>query len=756
MTHQAVARLGHVLTLPILAWSAAGAALWPRDAGAAQDSAARSIEHLRLVMDQFHDRFPVYDDVSSAGNHFHAWAKIPDANAAVSISGSSTDSPHGGATAIRAEFGNTTGLNFGGFYFLNGLLPPGATAPAFNFGDVPNAGVDLTGATTLSFWARGAAGGERVEFFMGGVGRDPDSGQPMAPFPDSTPVVKRAITLGPTWQKYSIDLTGKNLSYVLGGFGWVASALANPAGATFFIDDIQYDLAEDAREERLNQPRFLKSFATEPAQSLPPPVGDFDFVFRNAATTYDNALALLAFLADGSPDSLRRARLIGDAFLYAKDHDRTHNGDRLRDVYAAGDIALPPGWTPNGREATVPTPGFFDEKTQTFFEIEQGGMSTGNNAWAVIALLALFQRTGDPLYKAGAEDLATFIQGFKRTTGTYQGFVGGLDAPESPSQQVRPWASTEHNLDVYAAFTTLFRLTNEPDWQQDAMHARQFVEAMWDEGRGCVLTGTIDPTTRNQLEGQLPSDTQSWTVLATPPVFALHPALLGCAEANHRTEDQGFSGVDFNEDRDGVWFEGTAHLAVAYASAGQEGAAEELRSELQRAQDTPPFGDGQGIAAASRDGLTTGFGFLFFRRLHVGATAWNVFAQRRFNPFTALPVPGGPCSPGQEVLCLLDDRFAIQIDWRRPNGATGHGQAIPFTDRAGLFYFFNETNLEMLFKMLDACSLNDRFWVFYAATTNVEFTVTVTDTQTGRRKQYFNPLGTPAPPIQDTQAFPCS
>jgi hypothetical protein len=58
--------------------------------------------------------------------------------------------------------------------------------------------------------------------------------------------------------------------------------------------------------------------------------------------------------------------------------------------------------------------------------------------------------------------------------------------------------------------------------------------------------------------------------------------------------------------------------------------------------------------------------------------------------------------------------------------------------------------------MLDGCSLNDRFWVFYAATTNVEFTVTVTDTETGRQKQYFNPLGTPAPPIQDTQAFPCS
>jgi hypothetical protein len=43
--------------------------------------------------------------------------------------------------------------------------------------------------------------------------------------------------------------------------------------------------------------------------------------------------------------------------------------------------------------------------------------------------------------------------------------------------------------------------------------------------------------------------------------------------------------------------------------------------------------------------------------------------------------------------------------------------------------------------------------VFFAATTNVELHLTVTDTQTGKIKTYFNPLGTAAPPIQDTSAF---
>jgi hypothetical protein len=85
-------------------------------------SAAAALEHMRRVMDRYHDRFIVYEDVSAAGNHFHSWAKIPDQHAAVTMAGSWTNSPHAGATAIRAEFQNVSGPNFGGFYLLNGIL----------------------------------------------------------------------------------------------------------------------------------------------------------------------------------------------------------------------------------------------------------------------------------------------------------------------------------------------------------------------------------------------------------------------------------------------------------------------------------------------------------------------------------------------------------------------------------------------------------------------------------------------------------
>lgn len=113
----------------------------------------------------------------------------------------------------------------------------------------------------------------------------------------------------------------------------------------------------------------------------------------------------------------------------------------------------------------------------------------------------------------------------------------------------------------------------------------------------------------------------------------------------------------------------------------------------------------------------------------------------------------GPCVDDDTTLCFLSGRFRLVVDWRRNDGQVGQGHRIPVTDRSGLFWFFNEQNVEMLVKMVDACSLSNSFWVFFAATTNVEFTLTVTDTVAGRSKVYTNALNHPAEPVQDTAAF---
>ncbi|MBZ0113680.1 MAG: hypothetical protein K8J08_14540, partial [Thermoanaerobaculia bacterium] len=113
------------------------------------------------------------------------------------------------------------------------------------------------------------------------------------------------------------------------------------------------------------------------------------------------------------------------------------------------------------------------------------------------------------------------------------------------------------------------------------------------------------------------------------------------------------------------------------------------------------------------------------------------------------------CVPSPTTLCLQQNRFEVTIDWRTTVGDTGTGKSRPVTADSGLFWFFSENNLEMLVKVIDACDLPDfqSYWVFFAATTNTDFTLTVRDTGTGVVKEYTNPLGQSALPIQDVSTF---
>ena len=108
----------------------------------------------------------------------------------------------------------------------------------------------------------------------------------------------------------------------------------------------------------------------------------------------------------------------------------------------------------------------------------------------------------------------------------------------------------------------------------------------------------------------------------------------------------------------------------------------------------------------------------------------------------SLPLAGpGGCQPAPGALCLGGGRFKVEVDWRTSQGATGTGQAVPLTADTGAFWFFSAANVELVVKVLDGRGLNGHFWVFYGALSNVEYTLTVTDTQTGASHRYFNPAG---------------
>ena len=114
---------------------------------------------------------------------------------------------------------------------------------------------------------------------------------------------------------------------------------------------------------------------------------------------------------------------------------------------------------------------------------------------------------------------------------------------------------------------------------------------------------------------------------------------------------------------------------------------------------------------------------------------------------------GAACTAGANTLCLTQSRFAVTIAWKDFDGNTGQGNAQPLSSDTGYFWFFDPANVEVVVKVLDARSINGQFWVFYGALSNVEFTLTVTDTVTGTSKIYFNPLDTFAS-VGDTSALP--
>lgn len=117
-----------------------------------------------------------------------------------------------------------------------------------------------------------------------------------------------------------------------------------------------------------------------------------------------------------------------------------------------------------------------------------------------------------------------------------------------------------------------------------------------------------------------------------------------------------------------------------------------------------------------------------------------------------LPLTGPPCQPSANALCLAGGRYEVKVAWRDFAGRTGTGRAAPLTPDTGTFWFFDPANIETVVKVLDGIGVNGHVWVFYGALSNVEYTLTVTDTATGLARRYFNPMGNFAS-VGDTQGF---
>lgn len=123
---------------------------------------------------------------------------------------------------------------------------------------------------------------------------------------------------------------------------------------------------------------------------------------------------------------------------------------------------------------------------------------------------------------------------------------------------------------------------------------------------------------------------------------------------------------------------------------------------------------------------------------------------------------GDACDPDDAAACpatalsLRSGRFCAQSFWRDRSGNRGLGHPVAFTLDSGYFWFFEPDNVEVVTKVLDACTLPAfrDFWAFSTGLTDVRVLLRIWDLASGETRHYFNPLGRPFTPVLDTAAFP--
>lgn len=163
--------------------------------------------------------FVVYDEANSAGRSYIPSGYMGNVGA-IKMEEACTDNPHSGKTCIKVLYQARD--SWGGVVWQD---------PVNDWGDLPG-GANLTGASRLTFWARGEKGGEKATFICGLIKSD-------KPYHDTALTQLPDVILTAGWKQYTIDLKGRDLTRIKTGFAWTLAAAGEPV--TFYLDDIKFE-----------------------------------------------------------------------------------------------------------------------------------------------------------------------------------------------------------------------------------------------------------------------------------------------------------------------------------------------------------------------------------------------------------------------------------------------------------------------------------------------------------------------------------
>jgi hypothetical protein len=300
----------------------------------------------------------------------------------------------------------------------------------------------------------------------------------------------------------------------------------------------------------------------------------------NLLSLYDNALSVCAFVSAGQYDRAERILSFFKARL---------NSEML---YGSG--------------------GYFQFRNASG---PQGNRWLGDNAWLLIAIHNYEDATGDLQFSEMKLALDNWIRAQQDVDG---GVNGGTESSGALIGKV-----TEGMIDAFNAVRGF-----------DAFHSGVLTylrEERWD---------TIDrlPVSWPGSNYYYALDNFSWGYCALEgfPDRVLNDADRFLNAQFHVPSQQPINGYCFDEDRDAVWLEGTAQMAIAFLKSGDAARANTVLREVAKARVVQSQWPGIfGIPYATNQGTGYGGGLLWNGVDSQPATAsscWYVMACREFDP----------------------------------------------------------------------------------------------------------------------------
>lgn len=292
----------------------------------------------------------------------------------------------------------------------------------------------------------------------------------------------------------------------------------------------------------------------------------------SASYTYDNALAVIAFVAQGD--------------------------------FEKGRIILA------NYQDTIGIPSYFGYNDEYDYKTGSGSgyTSAGPNAWLLNAINFYFYKTNDPRFLTLGQKLADFLVRLQDAGD------GGLFGDPYVS-----WKSAEHNFIGYAALYNYGILTNQDLYVQKANLVKDFlVRECWNGER--FLRGKNDQTEV--------TDVQAMGVLALGTAYA---SGIYWAEYHTKcTKPLGalpVTGFDFNNDLDTVWLEGTLQQSMAFKRNYDNYRAGIYFGNVDKTQRS----DGSFLCATNQG--TAGGDWILLPVKAVAPTCWYIFYNTNTNPF---------------------------------------------------------------------------------------------------------------------------